>query len=217
MPNRQIQAVSLQSQYESFGPINTFGQAPALALAIDGEVKRQDVRATYLAAITMFVPRSVAPGKLPDVGELVTKEVLPQFWYKAGTGVQVGAPGEAWVDFGAPGVLLIGALAGLGMTRLRRLAWSADPRHVLLLAILLPRTALYFRGGFATVTTYLVMDLLVLLVAVKFAEQSSDRSANLRLAPSSIWCGANRQFASMMAYERKDVGALGRRSPSLTS
>jgi hypothetical protein len=177
--NRQLQAVSLQSQYQDFGPVNTFGQAPALALAIDGGVSKT-LGTTYLAAITMFIPRSVAPWKLADVGELVTKEVLPQFWYDAGTGVQVGAPGEAYVNFGAPGVLFVGAIAGLGMTRLRRLARSADPRRILLFAVLLPRTALYFRGGFATVTTYLVMDIAVLLVAVKFAERPNDTSTSGR-------------------------------------
>lgn len=171
LAERDFEPVSVGSVYESLrfdGPIHTFGQVPALGLAVERDLESTD-GVTYLAAATMLIPRSIAPWKLPDVGQVVTEAVLPRYWFQAGTGVQVGAPGEAYVNFGWSGPLTVGVLAGLALLGIRRLGLSSDPRLVLVFAVLLPRTALYFRGGFANVTTYLLLDLGLLIAAMVFA------------------------------------------------
>lgn len=163
----QLQARSLADSYEDIdktGPIADFGQVAGLAMVLgDGfDIPRQMGR-SYLAAATMGLPRHIAPWKLPDIGEVATKAVLPRYW-ATGTGMQITGAGEAYLNFGWLGVPVVGGLAGYGMSLLARLRQRTDARSAVFYAILLPRVALYFRGGFANVTAYLLMELAVAIV-----------------------------------------------------
>jgi hypothetical protein len=164
-----LEYTGLAEQYQNFSLANTFGQVPALALAIQSQTPHELGR-TYAAAATMFLPRDIAPWKLPDVGEIVTRQELPHLWYEANTGVQVGAAGEAWVNFGIPGVVVGGFIFGLGLRGLRRMETAKAPLTVLLAAVAFPRVALYFRGGFANVTTTLLIEVAIIVAAVVLAQ-----------------------------------------------
>lgn len=146
--------------------VSTFGQLPAAAL-VAGEGKDTFLLGqTYLAALTMGIPRSIAPWKLPDVGEVVTGTLLPAVWL-AGSGVQVGAAGEAIVNFGVYGTPFVGAIFGLGILRLDRLLTSRKPTSILLYAVILPRVALFYRGGFATVFALLLFDIVPVMIVAR--------------------------------------------------
>lgn len=149
------------------GPISDFGQlaGAAMVMAPDSPLERQ-YGLTYLASLTFPLPRAIAPWKLPDAGEVATERLAPAYWYGAGTGFQVSAIGEGYMNFGWLGVGLAGTAFGIGLAVLSRMLRRSTAKHALLYAVLLPRVALYTRGGFANVTAFALMEISVLLVGL---------------------------------------------------
>ncbi|MDQ4142130.1 MAG: oligosaccharide repeat unit polymerase, partial [Actinomycetota bacterium] len=145
---------------EERGPVSDFGHLSAIAMIMSGHpsLDRQYGR-TYLAGATIILPRRIAPWKLPGAGQVVTIALMPDLWLHAGTGIQVTAPGEAYLNFGWLGILMGGVAFGAGLRLVRRFQARPDPAGVLMFAILLPRVALFFRGEFANTLMFLLIEL----------------------------------------------------------
>ena len=124
---------------------------------------------TYLATLTMPVPRGLWPDKpLPSTG-VFTLAFWPDTWLLNGTTLPPGLFGEFYLNFGWIGVVLGAFLfARVGRRLLaRHAAAPLDPRRVLLYALFVAMVAHYVRGDFA-VTVALLELLLPTAVMLHF-------------------------------------------------
>jgi oligosaccharide repeat unit polymerase len=143
---------------------------------------------TFLATITMVVPRGLWPGKpLPSTG-VFTLAFWPDSWLEFGTTLPPGLFGEFYLNYGWIGVA-VGAFlfARLGRTLLaRQAAAPRDPKRALVYALFVAMAAHYVRGDFA-VTVALLELLLPTLVLLQFCTRREP------LAPSDASLGPSRQ------------------------
>ena len=132
---------------------------------------------TYLATLTMPVPRGLWPDKpLPSTG-VFTLAFWPDTWLVGGTTLPPGLFGEFYLNFGWIGVA-IGAFAFARVGRrllARHVAAPLDPTRVLVYALFVAMTAHYVRGDFA-VTVALLELLLPTLVLLTFCTRRVPRA-----------------------------------------
>lgn len=124
---------------------------------------------TYLATLSMPVPRLLWPDKpLPSTG-VFTLAFWPDSWLMHGTTLPPGLFGEFYLNFGWAGVAVGGfAFARIGRRLLRRaLASPHDPYRSLVYALFVAMTAHYVRGDFAVSVAFLEL-LLPTLVLLHF-------------------------------------------------
>lgn len=124
---------------------------------------------TYLATVTMPVPRGLWPDKpLPSTG-VFTLAFWPDSWLMNGTTLPPGLFGEFYLNFGWAGVA-VGAFlfARFGRWLLaRHAARPMDPERVLVYALFVSMCAHYVRGDFGA-TVGLLELLLPTLVLLRF-------------------------------------------------
>lgn len=124
---------------------------------------------TYLATVTMPVPRGLWPDKpLPSTG-VFTLAFWPDSWLMNGTTLPPGLFGEFYLNFGWVGVA-VGAFlfARFGRWLLaRHAAAPMDPERVLVYALFVAMCAHYIRGDFGA-TVGLLELLLPTLVLLRF-------------------------------------------------
>jgi len=121
---------------------------------------------TFLATLTMPVPRGLWPSKpLPSTG-VFTLAFWPDTWLLGGTTLPPGLFGEFYLNFGWIGVL-IGAFlfARIGRALLaRHTAAPQDPQRVLVYTLFVAMTAHYVRGDFAVSVAFLELLLPTLIL-----------------------------------------------------
>lgn len=150
---------------ERAGPISDFGQVAGLAMVIsDPPNLPRQLGKTYLAGATIALPRALFPWKLPGAGQVATEALLPRVWKYGGTGIQISAVGEGYLNVGWLGVVIAAIAYGIGLRYLRRIGMRRDLFGVVTYAVCLPRVALFFRGEFANVLAFLMMELSIVFV-----------------------------------------------------
>jgi oligosaccharide repeat unit polymerase len=131
--------------------------------------------ATYLSLVFMPIPRAFWPGKpLGGVGALVNQVINPGGSAAAlgyyGFGYSPSMVGEAYLNFGWVGILLVFILFGL----LARSAYAyvnlhrQNPSAVLLYAVCLWSIFMELRGGFTNATTMWLINMVSITVALRF-------------------------------------------------
>lgn len=115
---------------------------------------------TYLAGLLLLVPRFIFPDKpLPSTG-VFTEAFWPDAWRSLGTTLPPGVFGEAYMNFGTLGALVLGLLGGFMMGRLRK-GLTVNPSCDMALinyAVAVASMLHFFRGELASVA-YLALSI----------------------------------------------------------
>ena len=150
---------------ERAGPISDFGQVAGLAMIVsDPPALPRQLGKTYLAGATISLPRALFPWKLPGAGQVATEALLPRVWKYGGTGIQISAVGEGYLNLGWLGVVIAAIAYGIGLRHLRNIGERRDLFGVVVYAVCLPRVALFLRGEFANVLAFMMMELAIVFV-----------------------------------------------------
>lgn len=126
----------------------------------------------YLAMVTMAVPRALFPEKPPVATEIFSRTFFPEL-LDHGTSIPASLVGEFYMNFGAPGVLLGGLLAGCGMRWLygrlqsRRREPTVVPLYGLVIGTLLP----WIRGDSFGPTVFVLMVALPLVAIASLSRR----------------------------------------------
>lgn len=124
---------------------------------------------SYLAILAAPVPRAYWPDKPMGVGRRASHEFMPS--YKHDTGVPPTATGEAYWNFGIPGVIIIFFIWGAFLKVLWSFAGKSAPGgrllyYVVTLIFLRPQTSLFYNWAIA-VFPMIGVSLLVYLTSFK--------------------------------------------------
>lgn len=135
-----------------------------------------------LGALLFFVPRAIWPGKPTITGPMVFESFNRPF-----TNVSTSIPAEAYIDFGIPGVLLVGLILGWVCCHVDASYWRAcRNNHMSFIRLyypfLLPLFFFTMRGslmaGFPFVVGFgVICAVLVKLMQVSYAASDSDITA----------------------------------------
>lgn len=141
--------------------------------------------ATYPLVLAWFVPGSLLPEKVGGANAIFTRDYLPRFYYPDHLETSVSAVGEAYWNFGWPGIALIGALVGIAAARFT--TYNHD-RSLLRTALFVLLTPLFF--SFSRGDSYQNISLALLTVAIaavgsRYAYGPAGRSASLAEAQSA--------------------------------
>lgn len=141
-----------------------------------------------LGSLLFFIPRSVWPSKPIPSGELVFSALHFHF-----TDISFPLPFEGYLNFGFLGIVLFAFVYGVVVNKVDAHYWlsridskAAVPTTLLLYyPFLLCLTFYMLRGAMMTTFTYVIGDLVVMVLLAKLASFCQGRSAGLQLKGSS--------------------------------
>jgi hypothetical protein len=147
---------------------------------------------TYLALVTLPVPRPIWPEKpgLADHIEEISTAQRPM----AKTGMVLTYLGEAYVNFGWLGVLLIPAAIGYGLSRFYFVAYRAPYLSVLRFAYLITACSLIqvYRDGLVSLFVFTLVHMMPLVVLVLLHRRRSRWSVPAEVARPAVLAPATR-------------------------
>lgn len=100
---------------------------------------------TYLSSVEWVFPSSVV-GEKGGGNTWFTRTYLPRYYYPDKVETSISAPGEAYANFGWPGIAVVGALTGALAAGFSRAFSGAQGRGIVLSAKLAPAFFSFLRG-----------------------------------------------------------------------